>query len=130
MSDTERAREVAATAESLVAAFGRHDVPAYFDHFSEDATFIFHTVNRVLRSRAEYEELWHTWENVDGFQVRGCRSETAVVRMLGPDAAVFTHDVTTAVATRGIEETLKERETIVFVRSGDRWLAVHEHLSA
>ncbi|HTZ92370.1 MAG TPA: hypothetical protein VMB74_08240 [Streptosporangiaceae bacterium] len=31
-------------------------------------------------------------------------------------------------STRG-EETVAERETIVFRRDGGRWAAVHEHLS-
>lgn len=46
------------------------------------------------------------------------------------ETAVFTHDVETRVSTRDGEETLRERETIVFARQadGDR-LAVHEHLS-
>lgn len=47
------------------------------------------------------------------------------------DAAVFTHDVRTRVRMPAGEETLHERETIVFAREEDgRWLAVHEHLSA
>ncbi|WP_258036684.1 nuclear transport factor 2 family protein [Streptomyces sp. SM10] len=47
------------------------------------------------------------------------------------DTAVFSHDVETRVATHAGEETVHERETIVFARGGDgRWTAVHEHLSA
>jgi ketosteroid isomerase-like protein len=45
------------------------------------------------------------------------------------DAGVFSHDVTTVIRTRPGEQTLTERETIVFRRDGDRWTAVHEHLS-
>jgi ketosteroid isomerase-like protein len=33
------------------------------------------------------------------------------------------------IRTRLGEQTLTERETIVFRRDGDRWTAVHEHLS-
>jgi ketosteroid isomerase-like protein len=33
------------------------------------------------------------------------------------------------IRTRAGEQTLNERETIVFRRDGDRWAAVHEHLS-
>jgi ketosteroid isomerase-like protein len=126
-SDT--AAEIMAAAQSLVGAFGRHDVDRYFAHFSEDATFVFHTVDRMLRSRREYEELWRTWEAEDGFRVQHCRSADGVVRMIGADGAVLTHRVTTVISTKGKEETLEERETIVFARSGERWLAVHEHLS-
>ena len=129
-TEEEAARaDVAAAAARLVEAFGRNDVACYFAHFSEDATFVFYAVDRVLRSRAEYEELWQTWEREDGFTVRECRSETGAVRMIGQDAAVFTHLVTTVVATKGNEETLHERETIVFARDGGDWAAVHEHLS-
>lgn len=127
--DEAQRAEVAAVAARLVDAFGHHDVDRYFAHFSTDATFVFYTVDHVLGSRAEYEALWRTWEREDGFSVRGCRSETGAVRMLGPDAAVFTHLVTTVVATTGGEETLHERETIVFSRVGADWVAVHEHLS-
>jgi len=121
--------DVAAAAASLVGAFGRHDPEAYFAHFSPDATFVFYNVASILRSRRQYEELWRTWEEENGFRVLRCLSRTGEVRMLGPQAAVFTHEVTTTVATAGREETLAERETIVFARSGDRWVAVHEHLS-
>lgn len=123
------ADDVMRTAERLVGAYADHDTRAYFDHFSEDATFIFHTTEQVLRSRAEYEALWARWERDDGFRVRSCRSSTRAVRVLGERAAVFTHDVSTTVDGHGGQETFAERETIVFERTGDRWLAVHEHLS-
>lgn len=121
--------EVMAAAQSLVDAFGRHDVARYFAQFSDDATFVFHTVDRVLRSRREYEELWRGWEAEEEFHVLSCRSANGAVRLIGSDAAVFTHTVTTVVSTKGKEETVEERETIVFGRLGGRWLAVHEHLS-
>ena len=120
---------MAATAASLVAAFGRHDTAAYFAHFSEDATFVFYSEDRVLQSRAEYERLWSEWETTTGFEVRGCRSEHGRVTLLGDRAALFVHDVTTTVETGSVTETRRERESIVFERAGDRWLAVHEHLS-
>ncbi len=129
-TDMETARaHVTAVATRLVEAFGRHDAAGYFAHFSQDATFIFYTVSRMLTSRAEYEEQWRTWEREDGFRVRACLSETGAVRMIGPDAAVFTHLVTTVVTMKGDEETLHERETIVFARRDGHWVAVHEHLS-
>jgi ketosteroid isomerase-like protein len=37
--------------------------------------------------------------------------------------------VTTVVRTAPGEQTLRERETIVFRREAGRWVAVHEHLS-
>jgi ketosteroid isomerase-like protein len=46
------------------------------------------------------------------------------------DAAVLSHTVDTVVSVDGERTTLRERESIVFVRVDDgRILAVHEHLS-
>jgi SnoaL-like domain len=42
---------------------------------------------------------------------------------------VFTHRVATRARFGDREETLDERETIVFLRDRGGWLAVHEHLS-
>ncbi|GAA4604175.1 nuclear transport factor 2 family protein [Actinoallomurus liliacearum] len=126
MSDAE---DVLAAARDLVAAFARHDTAAYFDAFTVDATFVFHTTDVRLGSRAEYERLWERWETEDGFRVLSCRSRDGEVRMVGRDGAVFSHDVETTVAAQGETSTVFERETIVFERVGPRWLAVHEHLS-
>jgi ketosteroid isomerase-like protein len=126
MSSTD---EVLAAARDLVAAFGRHDTAAYFEAFAPDATFIFYTTAARLASRAEYEQLWRQWESEDGFRVLSCGSARQLVQDLG-DVGVFSHDVTTVIRTQAGEETLRERETIVFRRRDDRWVAVHEHLSA
>lgn len=113
-------------AQSLVAAFGRHDTDAYFAAFVEDATFVFHTHPELLGSRSAYRELWASWE-VDGFHVESCTSSDQRVDVLTPDVAVFTHRVRTRLAGEPAE--LRELETIVLRRTDDRWLAVHEHLS-
>jgi ketosteroid isomerase-like protein len=118
---------VLAAAASLVEAFGRHDVEAYFAAFHPEATFVFYTHPTPLRSRAAYEELWRSWEQ-DGFRVLSCASSDQHVQELG-DVAVFTHRVATRVRFGADEESLDERETIVFARSGEGWVAVHEHLS-
>ncbi len=120
-------RDVLAAAAALVQAFARHDVDAYFAAFRPDASFCFHTHSQVLRSRAEYRQLWDSWEQ-DGFRVLGCESTEQHVQLLG-DVAVFTHRVATHVRAGGDESRLDERETIVFVREGSGWSAVHEHLS-
>lgn len=121
--------EVLAAADHLVAAFGRHDVATYFDCFAPEATFIFYTTPDRLASRAEYERLWATWEREDEFRVLSCTSAAQVVQVLG-DAAVFSHDVTTVARTTAGEQTVRERESIVFRRRADgSWAAVHEHLS-
>jgi hypothetical protein len=57
-----------------------------------------------------------------------CASSEQHVQDLG-DVAVFSHRVATRVRSGDVQERLDERETIVFARDGDRWLAVHEHLS-
>ncbi len=120
--------EVLGAARHLVQAFGRHDTAAYFDCFAPDATFIFYTSPARLASRDEYQRLWSQWEHEDDFRVQSCTSAHPVVQDLG-NAAVFSHDVTTMIRTRAGEQTVSERETIVFRRDADRWTAVHEHLS-
>jgi uncharacterized protein (TIGR02246 family) len=122
-------REVLTAAEALVHAFASGDSAAYFACFAPEATFVFHTTARRLESRAAYEALWAQWVEQDGFAVVTCVSTDQGVQVLGPDAAVFTHDVATVVDVGGSREELTERETIVFVRRDGTWLAVHEHLS-
>ena len=119
--------EVGAAADSLVAAFGSHDTDAYFAAFDADATFMFHTTPRLLRSRAEYELEWASWE-ADGFHVDSCEGSDRQIDLVTPDIAVMTHRVRTRLA--GVDEVQRERETIVFRRTPDNgWRAVHEHLS-
>jgi ketosteroid isomerase-like protein len=121
--------EVSAAAAVLVAAFGAHDVDAYFGAFDREATFLFHTTPRLLESRSAYEAEWRSWE-ADGFRVLGCSSLEPAVHSLTTDVAVFTHRVRTRVRDADGEHDLAERETIVFRRdAAGRWLGVHEHLS-
>ncbi|KQX69783.1 nuclear transport factor 2 family protein [Angustibacter sp. Root456] len=121
--------DVLATAAALVQAFGRHDTDAYFASFAPEATFLFYTHDAALRSRDAYRQLWSGWET-DGFRVLSCSSSDQHVQQLTENVAVFTHRVHTRVRTGQDEESLDERETIVFRREDDgRWLAVHEHLS-
>jgi hypothetical protein len=82
-----------------------------------------------LESRHAYEELWAQWQREHGLRVLSCRSSNQRVQDFAT-VAVFTHDVETTVSTSTGEETVYERETIVFARAGSGWLAVHEHLSA
>ncbi|WP_392959002.1 YybH family protein [Streptomyces sp. LN245] len=126
---TTTAQEVRAAADELVAAFAEGRLDDYFGAFAPDATFVFHTKPQRLGSTAEYRALWQRWVEQDGFRVLGCTSSAQLVQPFG-DTAVFSHDVETRVATNAGEETVHERETIVFARSADgAWLAVHEHLS-
>jgi ketosteroid isomerase-like protein len=119
--------EVLAAAASMVTAFGAHDSQGYFASFDAEATFLFHNLEQLVTSRADYEKLWQAWEN-DGFRVLACRSLEPRAQLVTPDSAVFTHRVRTTVA--GQPHELPERETIVFRREPDgRWVGVHEHLS-
>lgn len=120
--------EITKAADEIVAAFARHDVAAYFGAFTPGATFIFHNYGRVLRSRAEYEELWREWES-SGFRVLSCTSSEPLIQILTDDVAIFSHTVRTTMGAGGTTSHSGERETIVFQRFDDRWLAVHEHLS-
>ncbi|WP_369227339.1 nuclear transport factor 2 family protein [Streptomyces sp. R39] len=121
---------VLAAADALIAAFAEGRTDDYFDAFAADATFVFHTTDRRLDSTQEYRALWQKWSDEDGFRVLSCDSNDRRLQLLA-GTAVFTHSVTTRVATTAGEEVLRERETIVFHRVGDGdWRAVHEHLSA
>lgn len=130
-SDPEHARdEVLAAAAACVQAFGAHDTEAYFATFDPAATFLFHSSDRLLGSRAEYRTEWEAWE-ADGFCVLSCTSSEQQVDVWG-DVAVLTHRVRTEVrpAADAPGVVQHERETIVFRRQPDgRWLGVHEHLS-
>lgn len=130
MTMADRTRdEVLNAAGRLVAAFASHDTTAYFASFAPDATFVFHTHEVPLGNRAAYHELWTAWER-DGFRVLSCSSSEQQVQVLGVDAAVFSHRVHTVLRTGDAQESVDERETIVFRRQADgEWLAVHEHLS-
>lgn len=119
--------EVLQVADRLVAAFAATDTTAYFDSFSADATFVFHPEPARLDDRAAYEILWASWLDA-GWRVESCVSSERRVQVYG-DSAVFSHTVDTVTAVDGQRTTTRERETIVFVRTGDRLLAVHEHLS-
>ncbi|MFJ9630752.1 nuclear transport factor 2 family protein [Streptomyces sp. NPDC101175] len=123
-------QEVRAAADALVAAFAEGRLDDYFGAFAPDASFVFHTTPKRLDSTAEYRALWQRWVDEDGFRVLACASTAQLIQPFG-DTAVFSHDVETRIATHSGEETVQERETIVFARADDGgWTAVHEHLSA
>jgi len=114
--------------ERLVAAFGEGRLADYFACFADDATFVFHG-NRWLGSLDRYRAAWDRWAQDDGFAVLGVKTDVTKVQMVG-GAAVLTHSIETRQRTNAGEETVHERETIVFAKQpDDRWLAVHEHLS-
>lgn len=120
---------VLAAAAKIVDDFGSHRTSDYFAGFAADATFVFYTHTERLDSRAAYEQLWAKWESEDGFRVHACRSANQKLQLLGENAAVFTHLVSSDIEFGGEVSTVEERETIVFQLIDGSWLAVHEHLS-
>ncbi|MBA1198608.1 nuclear transport factor 2 family protein [Pseudomonas plecoglossicida] len=119
--------QVSQAAAELVAAFASNDTQRYFACFSEDASFVFHTLPQPLFSRQQYQTLWQQWQ-ADGFKVLDCQSSNASITLQG-ELAIFIHDVDTRISLNGEEQQLAERETILFRRHDSRWLACHEHLS-
>jgi len=129
MNESTAIADVRAAAAAIVAAYGAHRTDDYFKAFHPEATFVFHTSPERLESRAAFREAWGAWEREDGFRVLRCVSSDQLVQLFG-DVAVFTHRLETRLHTNAGEETVLERETIVFSRQADgSWLAVHEHLS-
>ncbi len=116
-------------AAKIVDDFGHHRTADYFAGFTTDASFMFYTHSERLDSRAAYEALWSKWETEDGFKVHGCRSANQLVQLIGNDAAVFSHLVSSDIEFGGEVSTVAERETIVFAFINGAWMAVHEHLS-
>ena len=86
--------------DQLIAAFSSHDAERYFAAFDEQATFLFHNLDRMLKSRAEYEAVWKAWEDEDQFRVLACRSTNGHLQLIG-DVAIFTHNVSTDVTIQG-----------------------------
>jgi len=121
--------EVNRCADSLVEAFGSNNVERYFEHFDPNATFIFYTHDKILYSRQEYVELWNQWVRKSNFTVLSCTTRNRDVRFSDAETAILTHEVTTLLSFDGNPEQVNERETIVFHKKSDGWLAVHEHLS-
>jgi uncharacterized protein (TIGR02246 family) len=114
--------------ERLVAAFGEGRLDEYFGCFADEATLVFHG-ERWLGSLEEYRAEWDRWAKQDGFAVLSVDTDVMKLQMLG-EAAVLTHSIETRQRTNAGEETLHERETIVFAKQPDGgWLVVHEHLS-
>jgi ketosteroid isomerase-like protein len=124
---------VQAAADALVASFATGRLDDYFAAFAPDATFLFHGTAQRLTSVTEYRALWQSWVDQDGFRVLGCTSSRPLIQVFG-ETAVFSHEVETRIGTHQSQETVQERETIVFCltpgqQAPDCWLAVHEHLS-
>jgi ketosteroid isomerase-like protein len=124
----EQERVVLTAIDKIIDDFGHHRREAYFSGFAEEATFVFHTSERRLESRAEYEEVWAGWERDNGFAVLECTSTNRRIQLLD-EVAIFSHDVETRVRLDGAEELQHERESIIMREVDGQWRCVHEHLS-
>ncbi len=118
---------VRAAYDRLMDAFARASTDEYFDCFHEDASFVF-PGESVLDSRAEYRATWSRWQE-EGVRFEDVIADDIRIRVIGA-AAVVTHSIQTPVVAEGSSSVERERETIVFSNVGDRWVAVHEHLSS
>ena len=107
MDQTLQVRQAAA---DLVNAFASNDTARYFACFSEDATFLFHTVAQPLLSRRAYEDLWAQWQ-AEGFAVLACESGNAQVSLHGA-VAIFMHDVATHIRIAGDHRVPPPRRTL------------------
>jgi ketosteroid isomerase-like protein len=129
MSEPNNRKAVMAAADSLIKAFSNNDKEGYFAAFSEQATFLFHNLDRILMSRTEYQAEWQSWEDQHQFRILKCKSADQHLQMLG-EVAVFTHKVLTDINFDSEVVTNSERETIVFAcNESGVWFGVHEHLS-
>lgn len=117
---------VRAAYDRLMDAFARSSTDEYFDCFHEDASFVF-PGEPVLDSRAAYRATWSRWQE-EGIRFEDVIADDIRIRVVGA-TAVVTHSIQTTVVAEGSSSVERERETIVFSNVGDRWLAVHEHLS-
>jgi uncharacterized protein (TIGR02246 family) len=114
--------------EQLVAAFREGRMDDKFACFAYEATVI--DGARWFGSLDEYRAAWDRWAaEHDGSAVLSVDTRIMNLQMLG-DAAVLVHSIQTRERTDAGEETIHERETIVFAKQpDDRWLVVHQHLS-
>ncbi|EXF23929.1 ketosteroid isomerase [Nesterenkonia sp. AN1] len=119
---------ISSAAEAIVRAFERNDENDYFSRFSPTCTFIFAPDDTVHADRASWHSAWGKLQE-SGWRVVSCRTLESGVRILA-EGGVFWHVLETTAIVDGEPQTYRERETIVFEKSQEGLLAVHEHLSS
>ena len=77
------ADEVRQAAAVLVEAFGHNDLDRYLTCFREDATFLFHTTDRLLTCREEYRREWSVWVRTTTSGCSAARPPARVYRCSG-----------------------------------------------
>lgn len=130
MSDEESTspdiRQVRDAYAQLMNAFASGDSDRYFACFHEDASFLF-PGEPLLEPRSAYRSSWLRWQD-EGVRFTEVVADDVRVRVFG-DTAVVTHHIVTTVNAGGNATVDRERESIIFTRTAEGWLAIHEHLS-
>lgn len=119
-------RQVREAYDQLMNAFVSGDSDKYFACFHEDASFLF-PGEPLLEPRSAYRSSWLRWQD-EGVRFSGVVADDVRVRVFG-DTAVVTHRIKTTVHAGGESTVDRERESIIFTRTAEGWLAIHEHLS-
>ena len=119
-------RHVREAYDQLMKAFASGDLEKYFACFHEDASFLF-PGEPLLEPRSAYRSKWLRWKD-EGVRVAEVVADDVRVRLFG-DTAVVTHHIVTTVTVGGNSTVDRERESIIFTRTEEGWLAIHEHLS-
>ena len=115
--------------ERLVSAFREGRLGDKFACFAPEATVV--DGAQWFSSLDEYRSAWERWAagEQDGSAVLSVDTRVVKLHMLG-DVAVLVHSIHMRQRTNAGEETVHERETIVFAKQSDgQWLVVHQHLS-
>jgi ketosteroid isomerase-like protein len=83
----------------------------------------------MIPNRYEYQKIWREWEENLEFKVMGCVSKNQNWQYF-QNTAIFTHQVETQLKTIDGQQTINEKESIVFqLQDNGEWLCIHEHLS-
>ena len=116
--------------ERLVSAFREGRWDDKFACFAPEATVV--DGAQWFGSLDEYRSAWERWAagQQDGSAILSVDTRVMKLHMLG-EAAVLVHSIHSRQRTDEGEETVHERETVVFGKQFDgRSLVVHQHLSS
>lgn len=117
-------------ANHLLECCSARNVPDYLDCFAVDATTVV-----TYRSPQSFESFGDWAKEINRLEAENtfvvmCLSANQRVQLLSWNVAIFRHDATIVEQDASGRQTIcHERETIIFRLDGDRWLAVHKHIS-
>lgn len=115
---------IQAALQGSANAWNRADLPGHLAIYVDSVTFM--TRDGPRPGVAPIEEAFTRTYWRDGRPVQTLTFEQAVVRPLGPDAAMQTGQF---ILSGGGEETQSGWFTLVWVRTPDGWRVVHDHSS-